>query len=180
MSHLATLSSLTACHVSCLRQTTFPRTGKCLQTDDFHVNCGKKYTHQPPSRLDRYTKLPFNALNYIPCSQLGTNHCSKIRLPFWKQLYVNMAVIRTKMCRQKGPCGRVPQNRFWSARSVGTVFFKYSKMIKSGTNTNFIQFRATEILGKSSLSCEIQRSKLTPPNRDQYLVEEQSVRCMLC
>jgi len=36
-----------------------------------------------------------------------------------------MTVIRIKICRQTGPYGRVPQNRFWFAPSLGQGIVPY-------------------------------------------------------
>jgi len=49
----------------------------------------------------------------VQCLQIGTNHCSmKFFCLFVKKTSFKMTVIRFKICRQTGPFGRVPQNRF--------------------------------------------------------------------
>jgi len=51
----------------------------------------------------------------IVYSRIGTDHCSLkfFFVYFRKQLDFKMTVIPIKICRQTGPYGSVPQNRFW-------------------------------------------------------------------
>jgi len=61
------------------------------------------------ARQEHYSLYP------VACSQLGTNHCSLNFFCLFGKTYLifEMTVIRIRICRQTGPCGRVPQNRFW-------------------------------------------------------------------
>jgi len=49
-----------------------------------------------------------------------------------------MTVIRIKICRQTGPYGRVPQNRFWFVPNCeqGIVIFNCTRLIQSKFNTH--------------------------------------------
>jgi len=53
-------------------------------------------------------------------SHLGTEPpISSKTTSFWKQLYFKLTRIRIKICRQTGPYGRVPQNRFGFVPNCG-------------------------------------------------------------
>jgi len=60
-----------------------------------------------------------NALFHYSTFALRNGPLFPIHLSFWKQFYFTMTGIRIKICRQTGPYGRVPQNRFWFVPNGG-------------------------------------------------------------